>query len=302
MNFNFNFFGSENKTNPIDINSAIFKSNQLTIERVKGYKKQGLKVNLFIGRTPNEPLPQKDDALWISLSIEREPASLNCTKDYNLHLIINCNNKEEMKTIQGVFDRVVVDLSTKKFFKHLPYIYDAVQPGGDLLIEMDSGCLKYPSEIEEEILLLKASNTYRKKTDIFIAKFFKEKLDIDLDLKKIQCHIAQDPQVASQEARIKELPEYKKWDARQKQREWPCGALLPFFKDLAEAEGIINPEDLLWAKQKDDERKTRTEEMEQFFGEVELRHEKFPYENQYDYKGQNPTEYFHAHGKKAIVK
>jgi hypothetical protein len=87
------------------------------------------KLCLFVGRAANEPTPKTtDQEEWISLDLTgladgyisngqkfpREP--------YNrLHLQMSFNDTEQMRRIQGLFDQVVLDFSTLKFFDKNPW-------------------------------------------------------------------------------------------------------------------------------------------------------------------------------------
>lgn len=276
---------------------AVENHNGMTINEIMQNKSKNIKVNLFIGRTPKEELPERtSDTIWVSLNIVQTSDCLKSITTDRLHLIMDCNNTSQMKTIQSLFNSVVVDLSTRKFFSDegLFNIYNTVQKGGDLLIEksLSGGVLK----IEDQRADMRKRSEYRKNFNRFVADFFQNKFDITVDTSRVKRAITDDQQITDNKNSVIELPEYKEWkvtNTNQYFDEMRC-----FFIYLAEQQGIIEPAVVLSREQNLAELKTRTNEMLQCFDKVEFLKEKYPYKNNCDNDGQGKVEYFHALGKK----
>ena len=102
------------------------RNNAAVIHKIKQYIAEGKKVCLFIGRDPNEPLPNPENPneIWVSLDPKlRKSSELSPDR---LHLILSCNDDAEMATIQHLFSKTVVDQCTWKFFN--PGIIDRLTP------------------------------------------------------------------------------------------------------------------------------------------------------------------------------
>jgi hypothetical protein len=100
------------------------RNNAAVIRKIVQFVAEGKKVSLFIGRGPNESLPNDPNKVWVSLD-----PSLRKSKELSsdrLHLILSCNDSGEMASIQHLFSEVVVDQSTWKFFD--PGIIDRLTP------------------------------------------------------------------------------------------------------------------------------------------------------------------------------
>lgn len=275
----------------------INNNNDMTINKIRKYKDNDINVNLFIGRNPTETLPErKTNDIWISLSCGQLNESLQHITEDRLHLIMDCNKTTQMKTIQGLFNLVVVDLSTRKFFEDqgLSNIYDAVQKRGELLIEtcLFGGTIK----IVDESSFSNDRREYSKRFKTFVVKFFQEQFNVSLDT-SFRGNIMDSDQIYDNENLISNIQEYKDWKVNQGPG-YIYHEMADFFRYLAEKQGIIDPASVLSREQKLAEIKTRTSEMLQCFDQVEFIKGIYPYKNNYDDNGQIKREYFHVTGKK----
>ncbi len=92
--------------------------------KIKNYQAQGKRVCLFIGRTPTEPLPSdlgeaEKDEVWVSadlLPVPTESGRRIETPSDRLHLWLDFNQQEGLNLVKGLFQKVVVDISTTKVF------------------------------------------------------------------------------------------------------------------------------------------------------------------------------------------
>ncbi len=90
--------------------------------KIKGYQAQGKKICLFIGRTPIEPLPSdlgeaEENEVWVSADIALLPSEGGRrveTSSDRLHLWLDFNQQEGLNLVKGLFQKVVVDISTVK--------------------------------------------------------------------------------------------------------------------------------------------------------------------------------------------
>lgn len=91
-------------------------NNQRVIHSIKDLSLRGNKIGLFIGRTLKEELPVEENVVWISFDkiVEGDLSS-------RLHIVGNINQID--KKLEGLFDKVVVDQSTWKFFDEDPIPY-----------------------------------------------------------------------------------------------------------------------------------------------------------------------------------
>lgn len=93
-----------------------FKSDydlKSVVNQIESLSSTDQKVCLFIGRHANEPLPNEENAVWVSgdICLAYEPYSL---KD-RLHLCLDFTDINELAKLQGLFDKIVIDQSTCKF-------------------------------------------------------------------------------------------------------------------------------------------------------------------------------------------
>lgn len=77
--------------------------------RIHQAKKDGYKVALFMGRGNLQTMPEEQGWKWFSLDRDMEEGK----NDH--HLAMDFNDREAMKKIQKLFNKVVVDFSTLKF-------------------------------------------------------------------------------------------------------------------------------------------------------------------------------------------
>ncbi len=85
---------------------------ETVLEQIKQAKAAGLKVGLFVARREDQTIPQEKGWLWLSLD-EQMNQPFNPLRP---HLKIDFNNRDQMQTINQLFNKVVVDLSVIKFF------------------------------------------------------------------------------------------------------------------------------------------------------------------------------------------
>lgn len=83
------------------------------IDKIKDLSKEK-KIGLFIGRDNKEPLPEETGWVWISLNAYEEEGS------EQTHLKVNFNHEKPFYLLRNLFDRVVVDQETWKFFEGNP--------------------------------------------------------------------------------------------------------------------------------------------------------------------------------------
>jgi hypothetical protein len=94
---------------------------QDVISKIQSYTSQGKKIALMVGRTAMEILPHEENTVWVSL----DESLTNCgPKDWlntrkitpdRLHLNMSFNDRDQMSSIKGLFDKVVIDGSVWKF-------------------------------------------------------------------------------------------------------------------------------------------------------------------------------------------
>lgn len=138
-----------------DFNAVVAKIAEL---------KKTKKVSLMIGRVPRESLPEpKDDTIWVSLDecdLEDSHTDVN-----RLHLTMNALDKSLISRLKGLFNEVVVDFSTWKFFafnsdgnkvaiETLRELLDPTDPDATFIsdFQFGGGCKSYNMErIAEDI-------------------------------------------------------------------------------------------------------------------------------------------------------
>lgn len=98
-----------------DLNSPrnIEARNKATFKKIEKLAKQGQSLCCFLCRTGIQSLPKEPNRVWIS--IDHAPLSQKL-QDGRLHLQINLKDPKQVKRIQGLFDMVVLDCSSLKFF------------------------------------------------------------------------------------------------------------------------------------------------------------------------------------------
>ncbi|MGB7128507.1 MAG: hypothetical protein WBD50_05400, partial [Candidatus Rhabdochlamydia sp.] len=95
---------------------SLFSHRALMLNWRKDSTAEGKKTALFIGRTHNEEMPHKEGYVWFSLNV-RNPKPTEKTKiRWGFHLQINFEDEERLSKIENLFDEVVVDVETYKFF------------------------------------------------------------------------------------------------------------------------------------------------------------------------------------------
>lgn len=91
--------------------------------KIKGLKKLAAslegtdkKLCLFMARTASEDLPKADNEVWVSL--DSRPETKPCGR---IHLPMSFKNQKMMAKIAQIFDKVVLDWSSLKFFDEDPW-------------------------------------------------------------------------------------------------------------------------------------------------------------------------------------
>lgn len=82
------------------------------IARLHAASASGSKLGIFVGRNDDQSIPNEEGWTWCSL--DRAPTQ-NGLAENRLHLRMSFNDEDEMKKIQGIFDKVVLDRSVIKF-------------------------------------------------------------------------------------------------------------------------------------------------------------------------------------------
>jgi len=118
----------------------IDRRNQIGIDAIIKANEAGKKIGLVIGRCKNQPVPQEEGWLWVAGNIEGDPEIL----EGRIDLKMDFNQDETYSKLQGLFDKVVIDVSTIKFIraqwergKHLLKPLETSQ----LITEALSGCM-----------------------------------------------------------------------------------------------------------------------------------------------------------------
>lgn len=238
-------------------------SNDSVIQKVKEWKAEGFKVNVFIGKTPstsdsNPGLPENgENEKWISLSIEY-PDLNYCFNFERFHLVLNCNKTEEMKLIEKLFDKVVIDLSVTKGFYESAFldVANLVSLGGTLIMPelvpiLGPYSKRSPSVQEIEYFCVRSSPKeemdYHDKLMKFELKYFATFLNQEIIpssniLKQVENLATQNQDL------ILGSVAYCDWEKNQDQQDreiisWQEAHVKVhlFFEALAKNEGIISP-------------------------------------------------------------
>lgn len=126
------------------------KSHQFTVTKLddiiselRRVQVNGMKLALFVGRGPQQTVPQESGWIWCSLDLEKKTVVST-----RLHLEMNFNDTATMAKIQGLFDKVVSDYSVIKFISS-PWktLYNLLvsKPHAELIAESWTG-IKYIRE------------------------------------------------------------------------------------------------------------------------------------------------------------
>ena len=105
-------------TSNYDYNECDLRGYDLdaVIKKIEDSSLEGKKTALFIGRTHSEELPQKEGVVWFSLDIRNPKPQKGKEERREFHLHINFQDKERFSKIERLFDEVVVDRETYKWF------------------------------------------------------------------------------------------------------------------------------------------------------------------------------------------
>lgn len=99
-----------------DINSPrnIEAHNRITLEKIQKLAQEGKSLGCFLCRWECQSLPIEENRIWISL----DKGDLQKRPDKNrLHLVMDLENEQQMQKLQGLFDKVILDVNSLKFFK-----------------------------------------------------------------------------------------------------------------------------------------------------------------------------------------
>ena len=126
----------------------IDRLNQLGIDKILEASREGKKIGLVIGRCKHQPVPMQDGWLWVAGNIVGDPAVLENRVDLNMDF----SESDTIQKLEGMFDRVVVDISTLKFIdgawqRVAPLLKPL--PSSDLITETTKGCMGLLPMIEE---------------------------------------------------------------------------------------------------------------------------------------------------------
>ena len=149
-------FASESLNESLNSDSHIsypIYNRESIIKTLTEFRNKNERLGLFIGRTENEPLPDKTDLqtfpedegiIWVSASIM---PVINWKGGDRLHLQMDLNNDNEASLLKGFFNKIVVDLSTWKFFADSIYS-DSVERFSRLLVKDPSSVFIFESRFQ----------------------------------------------------------------------------------------------------------------------------------------------------------
>ena len=131
------------------------------INAIVNLKCSNKKLALFIGRTEKEPLPtdgeewmyEESDRNYTWVSLDR--SICKDVPEERLHLSLNATKSEDLEIIDGLFDKVVIDLSVWKFLigddNQVFRLASLLTPGTEskLMFESGIGSVGIRSDIQE---------------------------------------------------------------------------------------------------------------------------------------------------------
>ena len=126
----------------------IDRLNQLGIDTILKASTEGKKIGLIIGRDKNQPVPKEDGWLWVAGNIAGDPAALENRVD----LQMDFSAEETIQKLEGMFDRVVVDISTLKFILGAwQKVAPLLKPlsSSELITETSTGCMGILFDIKD---------------------------------------------------------------------------------------------------------------------------------------------------------
>lgn len=286
--------------NPVDFcNAPITVANENTLAKISTKK-----LNcLFIGRVPNEPdLPmiKIKGERWFTLSVP------DLDKNYgNRHFQIDCNNVEQMEKIQGLFDKVVIDLFTTKFFNTsaLLSISHAVKQRGTLIFPSEFQFISMDPPLEspqhfgslrvgKEPMMIYMRAIKQHCLDLLKA----ENILVSEDLKDIKSIVEAHAEV------FYNNPNFKIW--KEKHKPAPCkwqknSDIIKYVYSTASSFGIHSP---IYEKEKEQSRCETKLALQKLFDEVHIIYENpFPYTNRYDNQGKDATIHFIAMDRNSSI-
>lgn len=131
MQVNFNDYHQFSETHVID------KNLDKKIHQVQGYRQEGFKIAVFVGRSPLEPLPKEKNWIWVSLNPEPEDSY----RGQFIHFSVNMNFDIDPK-LKYIFDKVILDFDTLKFLSKCPFEkmthFLSISPVSELILPLEN--------------------------------------------------------------------------------------------------------------------------------------------------------------------
>ena len=127
---------------------GIDRLNQLGIDTILKASTEGKKIGLIIGRDKDQAVPIEEGWLWVAGNIRGDPAILENRVD----LQMNFSDEGTIQKLEGMFDRVVVDISTLKFIRGAwQKVTPLLKPllSSELITETSTGCMDLLPDIQE---------------------------------------------------------------------------------------------------------------------------------------------------------
>ncbi|HZS42608.1 MAG TPA: hypothetical protein VFA52_00050 [Candidatus Paceibacterota bacterium] len=268
--------------------------NDVSIAQINEWKNNSEKVDVIIGRKPSEAIPESVKGLRCVSLDDLADDPIESTR---VSLKINCNKAEQMKTIQGLFNRVFIDLNTTKYFDEgtLDYLVGLVEQGGSLFLPSENQFLQPNPDVEFFKTNHFTIEVGTKKSQAYqaVSTHFEEEL-----LKRLSNNNIPDN---SRENLIQNMHEYKAWEERETLKD-PSLSEIPlvyriseFLEGYKEASGILAPS---YSEEEDAARECTKSYLLNFFDDVQICHQSYPLANRLDGDGSIPNYYFHATGRK----
>jgi hypothetical protein len=133
------------------------------IKKINNYWEEGKTVCLFVGRTPEEPLPSdlneaEENEVWVSGDIallSSEDGRRIAPSEDRLHLWLDFNQQEGLILAKGLFKKIVIDCSTTKalnnnFVKNFSTMFQG--PEGEMIFQNPTKVAISLSGVEETTL------------------------------------------------------------------------------------------------------------------------------------------------------
>lgn len=251
---------------PPALTRTLYKVEEV-IARIKQARDEGKKVGIVLGRGNQQSVPEEAGWKWFSLDE-------SCHGDENLdrHLHMNFNNLYDLPEFDQVFDKVIVDYSTIKFFNN-PWVrlnkLLVKREDSELIVESYSGCGTLTQDSEPKFFpeLLSRAIPAKGMLD------FANQKQVNFDQWRNQLGV-DEAQKRYEEYANRHLPE-----ERAKLPLWPEDQITEcvrqkFIKEVLEREGLMPPEPPTYIPELIDA--IRNYVQGKFFDHVELRSGLFP--------------------------